>query len=108
MRVIAITGAGQGIGRALAWHFVDAGYIVAITDKDRAAGGGALQGIKERGTDGRFLAGGASKPAHIARWMNSAVKKFAVPDVLMNNAGFITGQTLVVDSGMTVKMTYAE
>src|SRR5665213_2866452 len=87
MRVIAITGAGQGIGRALAWQFVDAGYIVAITDKDRAAGREALQGIKESGTDGLFLAGDVSNPAHVARWMNGVVKKFAVPDVLINNAG---------------------
>jgi NAD(P)-dependent dehydrogenase (short-subunit alcohol dehydrogenase family) len=87
MRIIAITGGDQGIGRALAWHFADAGYIVAITDKDRAAGREALQGIKERSTDGLFLAGDVSKPAHVARWMNSVVKKFAVPDVLINNAG---------------------
>jgi NAD(P)-dependent dehydrogenase (short-subunit alcohol dehydrogenase family) len=38
MRVIAITGSGQEIGGALAWHFADAAYIVAIKDKDRAAG----------------------------------------------------------------------
>jgi NAD(P)-dependent dehydrogenase (short-subunit alcohol dehydrogenase family) len=87
MRVIAITGGGQGIGRALAWHFADAGYIVAITDKDRVAGREALAGIKERGTDGLFLAGDVSKPAHVTSWMNSVVKKFAVPDVLINNAG---------------------
>jgi NAD(P)-dependent dehydrogenase (short-subunit alcohol dehydrogenase family) len=87
MRVIAITGGGQGIGRALAWHFADAGYIVAITDKDRAAGREALAGIKERGTDGLFLAGDVSKPAHVARWMNKVVNEFGVPDVLINNAG---------------------
>jgi NAD(P)-dependent dehydrogenase (short-subunit alcohol dehydrogenase family) len=89
MRVIAITGGGQGIGRALAWHFADAGYIVAITDKDRVAGREALAGIKERGTDGLFLAGDVSKSAHVARWMNSVVNTFAVPDVLINNAGIM-------------------
>jgi NAD(P)-dependent dehydrogenase (short-subunit alcohol dehydrogenase family) len=73
MRVIAITGGDQGIGRALAWHFADAGYIVAITDKDRVAGHEALAGIKQRGADGLFLAGDVSKPAHIARWMNKVV-----------------------------------
>ena len=87
MRVMAITGGGQGIGRALAWHFADAGYIVAITDKDRVAGREALAGIKERGTNGLFLAGDVSKPAHVARWMNKIVNEFGVPDVLINNAG---------------------
>lgn len=89
MRVIAITGGGQGIGRALAWHFADAGYIVAITDKDRVAGGEALAGIKERGTGGVFLAGDVSKPAHVTRWMNKIVNAFGVPDVLINNAGIM-------------------
>ncbi|HEX4371612.1 MAG TPA: hypothetical protein VH019_09720 [Rhizomicrobium sp.] len=40
-------------------------------------------------------------PAHVARCINSVVNKFAVPDVPISSA-------LVVDGGMTVKMTYAE
>ena len=39
-------------------------------------------------------------PAHVVRYINSVVNKFAVPDVPINNA-------LVVDDGMTVKMNYA-
>ncbi|HEY5084939.1 MAG TPA: hypothetical protein VII48_10475 [Rhizomicrobium sp.] len=39
-------------------------------------------------------------PAHVVRYINSVVNKFAVPDVPINNA-------LVVDDGMTVKMIYA-
>jgi NAD(P)-dependent dehydrogenase (short-subunit alcohol dehydrogenase family) len=89
MRVVAITGGAQGIGRALAWHFADAGYAVAITDKDRAAGREALDGIRERGADGFFLAGDISASAHVARWMAAIAKKFGAPDLLINNAGFM-------------------
>lgn len=86
--VVAITGGGQGIGRALAWHFADAGYAVAITDKDRAAGRETLEGIKQRSA-GSFLAGDISGHAHVGRWMASVAEKFGPPDVLVNNAGFM-------------------
>ena len=34
MKVIAITGGGQGIGRGIAYHFARLGYGVSITDSD--------------------------------------------------------------------------
>ena len=113
MRVIAITGGAQGIGRALAWHFADAGYAVAITDKDRAAGKEALQGVRERGTDGLFLAGDISKPAHAARFMESIAGKFGTPDILINNAGFMIRKDVLklsaaeFDSVIAVNLTGA-
>jgi NAD(P)-dependent dehydrogenase (short-subunit alcohol dehydrogenase family) len=89
MRVIAITGAGQGIGRAIAWYFARAGYAVAITDNDRAAGREALAGIKDAGGEGLFLAGDISKPAHVERWLETIAAKLGVPDALVNNAGIM-------------------
>lgn len=87
MRVIAITGGGAGIGRAIAWHFAGLGYAVSITDRDAQAGKEALQVMREAGTKALFVPGDISKPADVGRWLNQTRAKLGIPDVLINNAG---------------------
>jgi NAD(P)-dependent dehydrogenase (short-subunit alcohol dehydrogenase family) len=38
MKIVIITGAGRGTGRATALEFAAAGYVVIIAYKDEAAG----------------------------------------------------------------------
>src|SRR4051812_47198223 len=87
MKVIAITGGGAGIGRAIAWHFARAGYAVSITDRDREAGREALEGMRGAGGAALFVPGDVSKPADVKNWLARTKAKLGVPDVLVNNAG---------------------
>jgi NAD(P)-dependent dehydrogenase (short-subunit alcohol dehydrogenase family) len=87
MRVVAITGGGAGIGRAIAWHFARAGYAVSITDRDRQAGRESLQVMREAGVEALFVPGDVSKPADVKSWLSQTRTKLGVPDVLVNNAG---------------------
>ena len=87
MKVIAITGGGAGIGRAIAWHFARAGYAVSITDQDRQAGREALEVMREAGTKALFVPGDVSRPADVARWLSKTKSELGCPDVLVNNAG---------------------
>ncbi len=87
MKVIAITGGGAGIGRAIAWHFARAGYGVSITDKDRQAGRESLEVMQEAGAQAFFMPGDVAKPADVRRWLAATKAKLGVPDVLVNNAG---------------------
>ncbi len=87
MKIIAITGGGAGIGRAIAWHFARHGYAVSITDRDREAGREALEVIQEAGVPALFVRGDISKPLDVSRWLNQTRTKLGVPDVLVNNAG---------------------
>ncbi len=89
MKIIAITGSGQGIGRAIAYHFADAGYAVSICDADAAAGREALTVIKSRAAGAFFLRCDVSKPDDVAAWMKGTVRELGVPDVLVNNAGIM-------------------
>ncbi len=89
MKVIAITGGGQGIGRAIAYHFSEAGYAVSISDSDAEAGREALAEIKKKGATGLFARGDVSKPKDVADWMSRTVRELGVPDVLVNNAGIM-------------------
>ena len=87
MRIVASTGGGAGIGRAIAWHFARAGYAVSITDRDRQAGGEALEVMREAGVEALFMPGDVSKPADVKHWLAATKAKLGVPDVLINNAG---------------------
>lgn len=89
MKVIAITGGGQGIGRAIAYHFADAGYAVSISDTDTGAGREALAVLKAKGVPSLFVRTDVSKPAAVARWMERTIRSLGVPDVLVNNAGIM-------------------
>ncbi len=89
MKVIAITGGGQGIGRAIAYHFAERDYAVSLTDSDAAAGRETLAGIGARKGLGLFVKGDVARPEDVTAWMARTVKELGVPDVLVNNAGIM-------------------
>lgn len=87
MKVIAVTGGGQGIGRAIAWHFAAAGHAVSILDRDAQAGRESLAHMEEMGAPALFRRGDAARPADVAAWLRATRAQLGVPDVLVNNAG---------------------
>ena len=89
MKIIAITGGGQGIGRAIAYHFAAAGYAVSITDSDRLAGQESLGAMIRMGATALFVRADVSKPADVTRWVARTVADLGVPNVLVNNAGIM-------------------
>lgn len=82
---IFITGLGNGIGRALALHFADAGWRVAGLDRD----GEALAGLREALPEALLIEGDAGNERHViatadrlAEWLDA--RPLAC---LVNNAG---------------------
>jgi NAD(P)-dependent dehydrogenase (short-subunit alcohol dehydrogenase family) len=49
MKVLAVTGGAQGIGRAVALHFAAAGHAVSVADSAADAGAENLGLLRERG-----------------------------------------------------------
>jgi NAD(P)-dependent dehydrogenase (short-subunit alcohol dehydrogenase family) len=80
-KICVITGAGRGIGEAIAQSFHDEGARVLVTDKDIATGKSVATKL---GCD--FFELEVSNESH---W-NKLAEKFPVIDVLVNNAG-VTG-----------------
>jgi 3-oxoacyl-[acyl-carrier protein] reductase len=108
-KVIVITGAGRGIGRALAQHFAREGARLALLDvnavelEESAAALG-----KERASARSYLANTADEAAVIAA-MERVVADFGRLDGLVNNAG-ITRDALLVkvrDGEVVGKMSLA-
>ena len=87
MKVLAVTGGAQGIGRAIALRFAAAGYAVSITDPDDKAGVEAAGKIEEAGAKGMYVPADVSQAEQIERWMEQTVEQVGCPNVLVNNAG---------------------
>ncbi len=103
-RVVIVTGAGRGIGRAHALAFAAEGAAVVVNDYGvgldgaDASSGPAQQVVDEiRAAGGRAVA----NPADVADWdgaqalVRTAIDEFGRLDVLVNNAGFLRDRMLV-------------
>jgi NAD(P)-dependent dehydrogenase (short-subunit alcohol dehydrogenase family) len=88
VRVVAVTGGAQGIGRAVCLHFARAGYAVSIADPDAAAGREAAGLVEDMGAKSLFVRTDVGVPSQIERWVARTVAKLGCPDALVNNAGF--------------------
>ncbi len=91
MKVLAVTGGAQGIGRAIAFHFARAGYAVSIADVEEDAGAEALRKVNEMGAKAIFVRTDISQREVVDKWMDFTVRDLGCPDVLINNAGIGCG-----------------
>lgn len=89
MKVVAITGGAQGIGRGIAFAFAEAGYAVSLADPDVEAGAEALSKVRERGAKGIFVQTDVAKEGDVQRWIDLTLDELGCPDVLVNNAGIL-------------------
>lgn len=86
-KVAAVTGGAQGIGRAVALQFAQAGYEVAAADTDKEAGAELIQEIRRLGGKAMFVRTDVSKEDEVERWFQLISEELGRIDVLVNNAG---------------------
>ncbi|MGH3251149.1 MAG: SDR family NAD(P)-dependent oxidoreductase [Trebonia sp.] len=92
-RVVLITGAGSGIGRAAALRFAEAGARVGITDVD----GGALAETAQLLSADSTVAvpGDITDPATIDELATTVMDRFGRIDALFNNVGILIPKSLM-------------
>lgn len=88
-RVVIVTGAAHGIGRAIARRFAEEGAHVIVNDVKPAGVEAVVQEITASG--GSAFAGVAdvSKKSEVDGLFDTVLDRFGTVDVLVNNAGLI-------------------
>ncbi len=86
-RVAFITGAGSGLGRAIAQTFAGQGARVALVDVDLDAARRAAGEIGDAGAAALALRADVRSPVDVNAAVEAAASEFGGLDILVNNAG---------------------
>jgi len=86
-KVVVISGAAGGLGRALACAFVAAGARVAALDRDAQGAEALAAALRGEGRQALGLACDVTDAAACARAMGEVLRNWGQIDVLVNNAG---------------------
>jgi meso-butanediol dehydrogenase / (S,S)-butanediol dehydrogenase / diacetyl reductase len=88
-RVVLVTAAGHGIGRACALRFAGEGASVAVSDIDAERAGATAAECRELGATACELAADASSPEDVERLVADAASQLGELDVVHNNVGVL-------------------
>ena len=85
-RVIIITGAGRGLGRAYAQRLSAEGARIAVAEIDRAAGRAAVEELRKTGTDAVFIETDVASREGTNKMAAAVLEKWGQIDGLVANA----------------------
>jgi len=88
-KVAVITGAGQGIGRAVALAFAREGAKVVIGELDRATGQAVASEICSSGGTALAVKTDVTERRQIENLLERSIERFCQVDIWVNNAGLI-------------------
>lgn len=88
-RVAIVTGAGRGIGEAVARKLASQGARVVVNDLDGPTADAVVHGIREAGGEAVACVGSVAAPDFPDRLMHAAVSHWGGVDIIVNNAGFV-------------------
>ncbi|MDZ7846449.1 MAG: SDR family NAD(P)-dependent oxidoreductase [Owenweeksia sp.] len=86
-KVVLITGASSGIGKATALAFAREGAKLMISDVQDKEGEALAKEIRGKGADCLYMHCDISRPAEVKRMVDETVKHYGRLDIAYNNAG---------------------
>jgi NAD(P)-dependent dehydrogenase (short-subunit alcohol dehydrogenase family) len=97
-KIVVVTGAGSGIGRATALAFARQGATIVAASRRVAEGDSLVAEIAASGGKARFVATDVTRPGDIERLMAIAASELGGIDILFNNAGYQEPRSTIVDT----------
>lgn len=88
-RTALITGAGRGMGRAVARMFADHGARVAVNDLDPELAEAAVAELQQDGAQALCVPGDVTDSDVVSAMVQKVVDAFGTVDILVNNAGIL-------------------
>ena len=86
-KVAIITGAGRGIGAAIAQAFAREGAATVIAERDAVTGAAMASALTDQGVTSLFIQTDVADPKAAAGTVRQTLAAFGKLDILVNNAG---------------------
>jgi NAD(P)-dependent dehydrogenase (short-subunit alcohol dehydrogenase family) len=86
-KVVMVTGAASGIGRACALAFAKEGAVVVLVDRDEIQGIQATHMVETVGGVAHFVRADVSQAEQVLQMVEGVIRRFGRIDVAVNNAG---------------------
>ena len=97
-KVAVVTGAANGIGKAIAERFSAEGAHVVVNDVGLAGAEAVVQAIEAAGGSALAVAADVSNAAQVAALFDATLARFGTLDVLVNNAGLTNTERHFLDA----------
>jgi NAD(P)-dependent dehydrogenase (short-subunit alcohol dehydrogenase family) len=95
-KIALVTGAGSGIGQAIALRLAMAGAQIIVNDLDGQGAEITVEKLNDLGARGMAFQADISDPDGVRSMVAEGIKKFQTIDILVNNAG-IGGASIIVE-----------
>jgi len=86
-KTAVVTGAGRGIGKAIATAFSQAGACSVIVVRERTSGEKLARVLQDQGLKADFAVADVTDAAQISMLVLDIIQRYPVIDILVNNAG---------------------
>src|ERR1044071_870681 len=86
-QVAIVTGAGRGMGRAVALGLAELGAKVVVAELDETSGNEAAEAIRSSGGEAVAVAVDVSQVDQVRMMFKTAVDRLGTVDILVNSAG---------------------
>lgn len=86
-KVALVTGAGSGMGRAMAILFAGEGAKVSVVDVNATGGQETAELVKQNGGTCQFISADVAKASDVEQMVKATVSTYTRLDILINNAG---------------------